>query len=353
MSSREYVVSFCIRLAASAALTYITLRYMMRFLDPNYDTKEDIKRKAKKLLLSLGLDPSIVLTEHELRIATQFVTSNEGAEWSDLGGCDDLIEELKDRVILPLKIRHEHEDLAMSCNLLSPPKGVLLYGPPGCGKTLLAKAIARAAKARFINLRISILTDKWYGESQKLAAAVFSLAEKFQPTIIFIDEIDSFLRDRQAQDHEATAMMKAEFMSLWDGFASSDNAIIVMGATNRPYDVDKAILRRMPARFFVPLPCAEARADILRVILRDEPLDANIDFKKVAEAAGHLSGSDLKEVCRLAVLSRVKKVVEDGNSLYDDTARILREEDLLESIRKYGETAFLTSNSMFVPESLD
>lgn len=353
MSSREYVISLCLRIAASAALTFVTLRYMMRFLDPNYDTKEETKRKAKQLLLLLGLDPTIVLTEHELRIATQFITYNEGANWSDLGGCDHLIQELKDRVILPLKIRHEHEALAMSCNLLSPPKGVLLYGPPGCGKTLLAKAIARAAKARFINLRVSILTDKWYGESQKLAAAVFSLAEKFQPTIIFIDEIDSFLRDRQVQDHEATAMMKAEFMSLWDGFASSDNAIIIMGATNRPYDVDKAILRRMPARFYVPLPNAEARADILRVILRKEPLDPDINFIKIAEAAEHLSGSDLKEVCRLAVLNRVKKVVENGGSLYDETARVLHEDDLLESVRKYADTAFVTSSSMFVPESLD
>lgn len=353
MVSREQIISICLRLAASAALTFVTLRYMMRFLDPNYETKEEIKRKARKLLLSLGMDPTIVLTEHELRIATQFVTYNEGANWSDLGGCETLIQELKDRIILPLKIRHEHEALSMSCSLLSPPKGVLLYGPPGCGKTLMAKAIARAAKARFINLQMSILTDKWYGESQKLAAAVFSLAEKFQPTIIFIDEIDSFLRDRQAQDHEATAMMKAEFMSLWDGFTSSDNAIIVMGATNRPYDVDKAILRRMPARFYVPLPSIEARADILRTILRGEPVDAGIDFRRVAEAAGHLSGSDLKEVCRLAVLSRVKKVFEKGNSLYDETARILREEDLIDSIRKYAETAFVSPNSMFVPESLD
>uniref|UniRef100_A0A0M3JBF0 Mitochondrial sorting homolog (inferred by orthology to a C. elegans protein) n=1 Tax=Anisakis simplex TaxID=6269 RepID=A0A0M3JBF0_ANISI len=106
-----------------------------------------------------------------------------------LGGCDSLIEELNDRIILPLKITNEHQSLVRASALLSPPKGVLLYGPPGCGKTLIAKALARAAEATFINLQISILTDKWYGESQKLAAAVFSLAEKFQPTIIFIDEI--------------------------------------------------------------------------------------------------------------------------------------------------------------------
>lgn len=113
--------------------------------------------------------------------------------------------------------------------------GVLLHGPPGCGKTLIAKATARQAGTYFINLDLSILTDKWYGESQKLAAAVFTLALKLQPCIIFIDEIDSFLRARNSTDHEATAMMKAQFMSLWDGLNTDPNCtVIIMGATNRP-----------------------------------------------------------------------------------------------------------------------
>ncbi|VDM26777.1 unnamed protein product [Toxocara canis] len=355
MSTRGELVSICVRLAAAAALSWVTVRYMVKYLDPNYTVKEEARRKvrARELLRSLGFDSEIELNEHELRIATQFVSANEGADWSDLGGCDELIQELNDRIILPLKIRSDHESLALSSSLLSPPKGVLLYGPPGCGKTLIAKAVARAASARFINLQVSNLTDKWYGESQKLAAAVFSLAQKFQPTIIFIDEIDSFLRDRQAQDHEATAMMKAEFMSLWDGFASSDNAIIVMGATNRPYDVDKAILRRMPARFYVPLPDRQSRADILKVILRREPKDSDINFERVAEAANNLSGSDLKEVCRLAVLSRVKNAVAHGDSLYDEASRMLREKDLLDSVAKYTETALTSKVPLLIPESLD
>ncbi|VDN56163.1 unnamed protein product [Dracunculus medinensis] len=273
--------------------------------------------------------------------------------WSDLGGCEELIQELNDRIILPLKIRNEDEQFSLSSTLLAPPKGVLLYGPPGCGKTLIAKALARAAHARFINLQVSNLVDKWYGESQKLAAAVFSVAEKFQPTIIFIDEIDSFLRDRKSHDHEATAMMKAEFMSLWDGFASSNSAVILMGATNRPHDVDSAILRRMPARFFVPLPNAKSRAKILRVILRDEPLDSDIDFERVAELATDLSGSDLKEVCRLAVVNRVKDLMGQGSSLYDETSRLIREVDLIHAVKKYMATNLRNPLAMFIPESLD
>lgn len=143
---------------------------------------------------------------------------------------------------------------------------------------------------------MSNLTDKWYGESQKLAAAVFSVAQKFQPTIIFIDEIDSFLRDRQSHDHESTAMMKAQFMTLWDGFSSSGDQIIVMGATNRPRDVDAAILRRMTARFQVPVPNAKQRSQILNVILRNEKINNTVNLGEIAQAAEGLSGSDLKEV---------------------------------------------------------
>ena len=108
---------------------------------------------------------------------------------------------------------------------------------------------------RFLNLDASALTDKWYGESQKLATAVFTLAVKIQPAIIFIDEIDSLLRSRDTHDHEATAMVKALFMSMWDGLITDNKCcVVVMGATNRPQDVDKAILRRMPASFYIGLP---------------------------------------------------------------------------------------------------
>lgn len=170
--------------------------------------------------------------------------------WKDIAGLDGVIEELKETVILPIQRR----DLFADSTLTQPPKGVLLHGPPGIvmiernvfvvidwfypyynlslgvGKTLIAKATAKEAKTRFINLDLSILTDKWYGESQKLTAAVFSLAVKLQPCIIFIDEIDSFLRSRNQHDHEATAMMKAQFMSLWDGLITDPNCtVIIMG----------------------------------------------------------------------------------------------------------------------------
>jgi SpoVK/Ycf46/Vps4 family AAA+-type ATPase len=134
---------------------------------------------------------------------------------------------------------------------------------------------------------------------------VFSLAEKVQPCIVFIDEIDAFLRNRQSTDNEATAMMKAQFMSLWDGFASDNNSVMILGATNRPHDVDNAILRRMPIKFHVKLPDEDARRAILETILRTEYAEPDIDYKKVAKLSHGFSGSDLKEICRLAAMSRL------------------------------------------------
>jgi ATP-dependent 26S proteasome regulatory subunit len=128
----------------------------------------------------------------------------------DIGGLDSIIEELKESVIYPLTMPHLYSH---SSSLLSAPSGVLLYGPPGCGKTMLAKALAHESGACFINLHISTLTEKWYGDSNKLVNAVFSLARKLQPSIVFIDEIDAVLGQRRSGEHEASGMVKAEYVS--------------------------------------------------------------------------------------------------------------------------------------------
>jgi SpoVK/Ycf46/Vps4 family AAA+-type ATPase len=132
------------------------------------------------------------------------------ADRTDIGGLDHIISSLRETIIYPLLYPNLFNNSSI---LAGAPKGVLLFGPPGCGKTMLAKALAKESGATFINVAISVLTNKWFGESNKLVAGLFSLARKTQPCIIFIDEIDSFLRERTKSDHEATAMMKAEFMT--------------------------------------------------------------------------------------------------------------------------------------------
>lgn len=249
-------------------------------------------------------------TDYELMIASHIVVPADiPVRWSDIAGLDSVIQELRESVVLPIKHRH----LFSQSKLWQAPKGVLLHGPPGCGKTLIAKATAKEADMRFINLDVAILTDKWYGESQKLASAVFSLALKIQPCIIFIDEIDSFLRSRNSNDHEATAMMKTQFMMLWDGLNTNHEAtVIVMGATNRPQDLDKAIIRRMPAQFHIGLPNVEQRFKILKLIMDTETVNENVDFNRLAKLTSGFSGSDLREMCRNASVYRMRQFMKSN-----------------------------------------
>ncbi|XP_051981914.1 outer mitochondrial transmembrane helix translocase isoform X2 [Xyrauchen texanus] len=304
--TRNEVVGMLVRLTIFGAATYYSIKWVVEALDPTQKQKSLAKKRAEQLMKQIGVE-GISLTEYEMNIATHLVDPRSiKVTWRDVAGLDEVITELQDTVILPFQKLH----LFRGSKLFQPPKGVLLYGPPGCGKTLIAKATAKASGCRFINLQASTLTDKWYGESQKLTAAVFSLAVKIQPCIIFIDEIDSFLRNRSSMDHEATAMMKAQFMSLWDGLETgASSQVMVMGATNRPQDVDAAILRRMPTAFHVGLPNAAQREEILRLILSGEKLSNAINLKEIAGQTEGYSGSDLKELCRDAAMYRVRDYV--------------------------------------------
>ncbi|XP_069473860.1 outer mitochondrial transmembrane helix translocase-like isoform X2 [Ambystoma mexicanum] len=255
--TRSQALGLLLRLTIFGTVTYFSIKWVCDALDPTREERQRLRKKAQRLMKKVGVE-GLILTEHEMNIASHLVNPRDiKVTWKDIAGLDDVIEELQDTVILPFQKRH----LFKHSKLCQPPKGVLLHGPPGCGKTLLAKAIARASGCQFINLQAASLTDKWYGESQKLTASVFSLATKLQPCIIFIDEIDSFLRNRSCMDHEATAMIKAQFMSLWDGLdTSADSQVMILGASNRPQDVDSAILRRMPVTFQI---CQPLRVEVL------------------------------------------------------------------------------------------
>uniref|UniRef100_A0A4W6G3F0 Outer mitochondrial transmembrane helix translocase n=1 Tax=Lates calcarifer TaxID=8187 RepID=A0A4W6G3F0_LATCA len=343
---RNEVIGLLFRLTIFGAVTYFTIKWMVDAIDPTRKQKVEAQKQAEKLMRQIGVK-NVKLSEYEMSIAAHLVDPlSMQITWRDIAGLDEVITELKETVILPVQKRH----LFQGSRLLQPPKGVLLYGPPGCGKTLIAKATAKEAGFRFINLQPSTLTDKWYGESQKLAAAVFSLAVKLQPSIIFIDEIDSFLRSRSSSDHEATAMMKAQFMSLWDGLDTDHHCqVIIMGATNRPQDLDSAILRRMPTRFHINQP--------VRVISDIHITDSNQNLEtkkqKLFETDG-FSGSDLREMCRDAALLCVRDFVHTQNdSSSEDFIRPIHQSDLQKAISKMKKSKLAGGHSTLLHAALD
>jgi SpoVK/Ycf46/Vps4 family AAA+-type ATPase len=188
---------------------------------------------------------------------------------------------------------------------------------------MLAKALARESGATFINLHISTLTEKWFGDSNKLVSAVFSLARKLSPTIVFIDEIDAVLGERRSGEHEASGMVKAEFMTHWDGLTSANiygepQRILILGATNRMRAIDEAILRRMPKKFPISLPSAPQRLRILGLVLKDTKIDKeHFNLEYLVRVSAGLSGSDLKEACRDAAMVPVREFIRQKKALGD------------------------------------
>nr|KYP68389.1 Fidgetin-like protein 1 [Cajanus cajan] len=233
-----------------------------------------------------------------------------------------------------------------------PCKGILLFGPPGTGKTLLAKALATEAGANFISITGSTLTSKWFGDAEKLTKALFSFASKLAPVIIFVDEVDSLLGARGgAFEHEATRRMRNEFMAAWDGLRSKENQrILILGATNRPFDLDDAVIRRLPRRIYVDLPDAENRMKILRIFLAQENLDSNFQFDKLANLTDGYSGSDLKNLCIAAAYRPVQELLEEEKKgASEGTTSVLRPlnvDDFIQAKSKVGPSVAYDATSM-------
>ncbi|CAO2819142.1 unnamed protein product [Amaranthus hypochondriacus] len=246
--------------------------------------------------------------EFERRIRPEVIPANEiSVTFNDIGALDEIKDSLQELVMLPLR----RPDLFKG-GLLKPCRGILLFGPPGTGKTMLAKAIAKEAGASFINVSMSTITSKWFGEDEKNVRALFSLAAKVSPTIIFVDEVDSMLGQRtRVGEHEAMRKIKNEFMTHWDGLTTKQGErILVLAATNRPFDLDEAIIRRFERRIMVGLPSTENRENILRTLLSKEKVQEGLDFKEIATMTEGYSGSDLKNLCTTAAYRPVRELIQ-------------------------------------------
>ncbi|KAK9104166.1 hypothetical protein Scep_021010 [Stephania cephalantha] len=266
-----------------------------------------IQTESKSLKKSL----KDVVTENEFEkrlLGDVIPPSDIGVTFDDIGALENVKDTLKELVMLPL----QRPELFCKGQLTKPCKGILLFGPPGTGKTMLAKAVATEAGANFINISMSSITSKWFGEGEKYVKAVFSLASKIAPSVIFVDEVDSMLSRREnSGEHEAMRKMKNEFMVNWDGLRTKDKErVLVLAATNRPYDLDEAVIRRLPRRLMVNLPDAPNRAKILKVILAKEELSSDIDLDEIANMTDGYSGSDLKNLCVTAAHCPIREILE-------------------------------------------
>lgn len=198
--------------------------------------------------------------------------------------------------------------------------GCLLFGPPGTGKTLIVRALAKEAGSRMLMVSPSDVMDMYVGEGEKLVRAVFSLARRLSPCVVFLDEIDALFGARTSSHNSGGVIAHrgviTEFMQEMDGLKSraGEERVIVIGATNRPFDLDDAVLRRLPRRLLVDLPGEKEREGILKILLRDETLSPDLDLKSLAKRTESFSGSDLKHLCVSAALAAVK---EDVNLPWD------------------------------------
>ncbi len=245
--------------------------------------------------------------------------------WEDIGGLEDVKQELRECVEWPLKHPDAFERMG-----IKPPKGVLLFGPPGCGKTLLAKAVATESEANFISVKGPELLSKWVGESERGIREVFRRARTVSPAIIFFDEIDALAprRDLIYGDAGVTQRVVSQLLTEMDGLVVLKD-VVVIGATNRPDMLDPALLR--PGRFdrliYVPPPDEETRYKILKIYTKKMPLADDVDLREIAKRTQYYSGADIEALCREAAMMALRR---------DINAKYVTMEDFEKALEKVG-----------------
>ncbi|XP_074648934.1 spastin-like isoform X6 [Tubulanus polymorphus] len=264
-------------------------------------------------------------------ILDEIVDQGPAVNFDDIGGQDTAKQALKEMVILPA-LRPE-----LFTGLRAPARGLLLFGPPGNGKTMLAKAVANESNSTFFNISAASLTSKWVGEGEKLVRAMFAVARELQPSILFIDEVDSLLCERREGEHESSRRLKTEFLLEFDGVHSNpDERILVMGATNRPADLDDAVLRRFSKRIFVRMPDLSTRVEMLNYLLskHKSPLSAD-DIAHLAQLTDGYSGSDLTNLAKDAALGPIRELpVDEVKDVKASQVRNIQLVDFIESLKR-------------------
>ena len=247
-------------------------------------------------------------------IQSEILSSSPDVHWDDIAGLEFAKKTIKEIIIWPM-LRPD-----LFNGIRRPPKGLLLFGPPGTGKTMIAKAIASQSKSMFFNISASSLMSKWIGESEKLVRTLFALASFYQPSVVFIDEIDSLLTARSENENEASRRIKTEFLVQLDGAGTNiEDRILIIGATNRPQEIDDAFVRRLSKRLYIPLPNKISRKQLIMRVLEKERKNNNkyditeSDIDEIINKTKGYSGSDLINVCKEAAMMPIRSIEDITN----------------------------------------
>eukprot|EP00985_Skeletonema_marinoi_P005533 scaffold2407_cov73-Skeletonema_marinoi.AAC.1 len=266
-------------------------------------TAEPKKRTATRSQngeeLPHGLEKELVQ-----KINNEIVESGQEVTFDDIAGLEDAKNTVDELVILPM----QRPDLFTG--LRTCPKGLLLFGPPGTGKTMIGKAIAHESGATFFSISSSSLTSKWIGEGEKLVKTLFAVASYRSPSVVFIDEIDSMLTQRKAEEDDASRRMKTEFLVQLDGAGNERKGhVLVIGATNLPHELDDAARRRFVKRLYIPLPDRAVREKLLRTLLaKNSHSLKDHEIIKLSRDTDGYSGADLKNLCTDASMGPMRSL---------------------------------------------
>lgn len=256
---------------------------------------------------------------HEIGIGESSVA---GVSLEDVAGLTDVKEEILRRLIYPIKFRDLSEKYGVS-----PSGGVLLFGPPGTGKTFLARAIASEAGATFININPSVLYNQWFGEFEKNITRIFKAARMLSPSVIFFDEIETIASSRGDPKEDAVSRRGvSQLLIEMEGVEKSErDNIFVLAATNRPWDLDDAILRpgRFDIQIYTPLPDATARMKMFRLYLKNLSFVDSIDYEKLAQITEGYSGADISYICRRSRIKAFARSVEKGREILPESSDII------------------------------
>jgi vacuolar protein-sorting-associated protein 4 len=236
-------------------------------------------------------------------LAGAILTDKPNIKWEDVAGLEGAKEALKEAVILPIKFPH------LFTGKRQPWKGILLYGPPGTGKSYLAKAVATEANSTFFSVSSSDLVSKWMGESERLVKQLFNMARENKPSIIFIDEVDALCGPRGEGESEASRRIKTELLVQMDGVGKDSKGVLILGATNIPWQLDAAIRRRFQRRVHISLPDQPARMKMFEIAVGTTPCELKgDDYKTLAKMSEGYSGSDISIAVQDALMQPVRKI---------------------------------------------